>query len=101
MKEKFGILPTGEETSLYTISCGGLTAKISDYGATLVNLFVPDKDGVVADVVLGYDDCNGYRASNGAFLGATVGRNNFQYRCKITDSAGNVVYSYAVVLNVK
>ena len=75
MKEKFGILPTGEETFLYTISCGGLTAAVSDYGATLVKLLVPDRNGVLADVVLGYDDCNGYRTSNGAFLGATVGRN--------------------------
>lgn len=75
MKEKFGILPTGEETCLYTISRGGLTASVSDYGATLVNLLVPDKNGVLADVVLGYDDCNGYRTANGAFLGATVGRN--------------------------
>ena len=32
---------------------------------------------------------------------ATAARNGYQYRCKITDSAGNVVYSYAVVLNVK
>ena len=75
MKKNFGILPTGEETFLYTITGGGLTATVSDYGATLVNLLVPDKDGNIADVVLGYDDCNGYRASNGAFLGAIVGRN--------------------------
>ena len=75
MKKNFGILPTGEETFLYTISAGGITATVSDYGATLVNLFVPDKNGVVADVVLGYDDCNGYRTANGAFLGAIVGRN--------------------------
>ena len=75
MKKNFGILPTGEETFLYTISAGSITATVSDYGATLVNLFVPDKNGVVADVVLGYDDSNGYRTANGAFLGATVGRN--------------------------
>ena len=75
MKEKFGILPTGEETFLYTISCGKVTAKVTDYGATLVNLLVPDKNGNVADVVLGFDDCNGYRTGNGGFLGATVGRN--------------------------
>ena len=75
MKKNFGILPTGEETFLYTISCGKVTATVSDYGATLVNLFVPDKNGIIADVVLGYDDCNGYRTANGAFLGATVGRN--------------------------
>ena len=75
MKKNFGILPTGEEAFLYTITAGGLTASVTDYGAALVSLLVPDKDGNVADVVLGYDDCNGYRTANGAFLGATVGRN--------------------------
>ena len=75
MKETFGILPSGEGACLYTISCGGLTAAVTDYGASLVRLLVPDKAGNVADVVLGYDDCNGYRTANGAALGATVGRN--------------------------
>lgn len=75
MKENFGILPSGESASLYTISCGGITASVTDYGASLVRLLVPDRDGAVADVVLGYDDCNGYCHGNGACLGATVGRN--------------------------
>ena len=74
MKENFGILPSGEQASLYTISCGQLTAAVTDYGAALVKLFVPDKDGNTADVVLGFDDANGYHPG-GAFLGATVGRN--------------------------
>ena len=75
MREYFGTLPTGEETGLYTISCGGITACVTDYGAALVRLLVPDAMGRTADVVLGFDDCNGYRTGNGAFLGATVGRN--------------------------
>ena len=75
MKKSFGTLPSGEATFLYTISCGKLSAAVTDYGATLVSLLVPDRDGVLADVVLGYDDCNGYRTGNGACLGATVGRN--------------------------
>ena len=74
MKKNFGILPSGEEASLYTISCGSITAGISDYGATLVSLLVPDSEGHLADVVLGCDDCNGY-AVGGGCLGATVGRN--------------------------
>ena len=74
MKKTFGILPTGEEAFLYTISCGRLTATVTDYGASLVHLLVPDARGQVADVVLGYDDANGYRCSD-AFLGAIVGRN--------------------------
>jgi len=74
MKKTFGILPSGEQAYLYTISGGGLSAAVSDYGATLVKLLVPDRSGNAADVVLGYDDCNGYRTGN-ACLGATVGRN--------------------------
>ncbi len=74
MSEFFGVLPTGEEARLYTISCGQLTAKITNYGAALVQLWVPDRNGTLADVVLGYDDCNGYRQGD-AYLGATVGRN--------------------------
>ena len=75
MKESFGCLPSGEQASLYTISCGKLTATVTDFGAHLISLMVPDRDGNVADVVLGFDDANGYRTGNGAFLGATVGRN--------------------------
>ena len=74
MKKSFGILPTGEEAFLYTISCGKITATITDYGATLVNLYAPDKNGNVADVVLGCDDVNGYRTGT-CFLGCVVGRN--------------------------
>ena len=75
MKENFGILPDGTQASLYTICGGGLTATVTDYGAHLVSLFVPDRNGHIDDVVLGYDDANGYRTGNGAYLGATVGRN--------------------------
>ena len=75
MKETFGVLPSGGQAYLYTISCGGITACLTDYGAALVRLLVPDREGTLADVVLGYDDCNGYRVTNGAALGATVGRN--------------------------
>ena len=75
MTENFGILPSGETATLYTITNGHITASVTDYGATLVRLFVPDASGNPADIVLGYDDCNGYRTANGACLGATVGRN--------------------------
>lgn len=74
MKKAFGTLPSGEQAWLYTISCGKLTACISDYGATLVRLYVPDQAGNLADVVLGYEDVNGYAAGS-TYFGATVGRN--------------------------
>ena len=75
MKQSFGQLATGEEAFLYTISCGGLTATVTDFGAHLVSLLVPNRDGIAEDVVLGFDDAEGYRTGNGGFLGAIVGRN--------------------------
>lgn len=75
MTEYFGTLPSGEKATLYTITNGRISASVTDYGATLVRLMVPDTSGKPEDVVLGYDDCNGYRTANGACLGAIVGRN--------------------------
>src|SRR5262245_53765663 len=50
----------------------GLIAKLTDFGATLVELHVPDKNGVMADIVQGFDNVAGY--ANSQFAGATVGR---------------------------
>ena len=71
MKELFGMLPSGEQAYLYTITNGRITAVISDFGATIVKLFVPDRNGNLADVVLGFDDPNEYKKS-GTFFGAAV-----------------------------
>lgn len=73
MKQHFGNLPCGAEVSLYTIACGAMTAKISDYGATLVSLLVPDREGRLSDVVLGFEKPDHYTAST-CYFGATVGR---------------------------
>ena len=73
-KRPFGVLPSGEQAHLYTIRNGNLEAAITDFGATLVSLWVPDRQGNLADVVLGFDEAADYTAS-AAFLGATVGRN--------------------------
>ena len=75
MTRNFGILPDGTQTHLYTITGGGITATVTDYGANLVSVLLPDRKGGYVDGVLGYDDANGYRTSNGAYLGAVVGRN--------------------------
>ena len=55
MTKFFGTMPSGEQASLYTISCGGITASITDCGAALMALTIPDPTGVLRDVVLGYD----------------------------------------------
>lgn len=74
MSVQFGEISSGESATLYTISCGKLTARLTDCGATLVGLLVPDRDGKDADVVLGFDDASSYCRSD-ACLGATIGRN--------------------------
>lgn len=73
-KKSFGTLSDGQKTSIYTISCGNLSAEISDYGATLVRLWAPDQNGELADVILGYKDAKGYEKGD-TFQGAIVGRN--------------------------
>ena len=74
LKQEFGTLINGQKAYLYEISQGQVTARISDYGATLVQLFVPDQKGNPADILLGFDTVEGYD-HHGAFFGATVGRN--------------------------
>ena len=71
--EDYGTLPTGEVARVYTLVAGGLTARVSDFGATLLGLDVPDAHGKVADVVLGHAGLAGYAGENGACYGATVG----------------------------
>jgi len=72
----FGRRADGEPTRLLTIGRAddGLLARVSDHGATLVQLHVPAHDGQVADVVLGFGDVAGYESPHNAYLGATVGR---------------------------
>ena len=64
----------GQLTDLYTIrNKTGLVAQVTNYGAKLVTLVVPDRNGVPADVVMGYDNIDRYLTANPNF-GATVGR---------------------------
>lgn len=70
----FGMTNKGEQVTLYTIDSGKASASISDFGANLVSFIVPDKNGVMTDIVLGYDDAAGYDNDRGTYFGATVGR---------------------------
>ncbi len=73
-KEVFGVCQDGRTASLYTLSNSkGMTAKITDFGGAIVSLFVPDKNGVMTDVVLGFDTLAEYEA-NPPYLGALIGR---------------------------
>ena len=74
MKKDYGIVPGGQHATLYILQKGVMQAEVLDYGATLVRLLVPDREGQYSDVVLGYDKAWDY-AVNNSNLGATVGRN--------------------------
>ena len=70
----FGELPNGEQALLFTLRNGrGLTARITNFGATLVSLLAPDRRGCFANVLLGYDDLQSYRSGT-HYLGALIGR---------------------------
>ncbi len=72
-KRNFGKDAQGRDVTLYTLeNRNGMKAEVTDLGAILVNLYVPDKDGRLDDVVLGFDDAAGY-LNNGSFFGATIG----------------------------
>jgi aldose 1-epimerase len=70
----FGAAPDGAPVSLYTLrNKNGVEARIMTYGGIIQSLKVPDKNGKLGDVVLGYDDLNGY-ITNSPYFGALVGR---------------------------
>ncbi len=70
----FGALSDGREVTAYRISNkAGSEAVLLDYGCTLQSLLVPDRDGKLIDVVLGYDSAKEYE-ENGGFFGAGIGR---------------------------
>ncbi|PBN41854.1 aldose epimerase family protein [Sphingobium sp. D43FB] len=69
-----GTLADGTAVETITLTNGaGVSAKILTYGATLQSLSGPDKDGKIADVLLGYDDLKGY-VDHPNYFGVTVGR---------------------------
>ena len=70
----FGTMPDGRPVTCYRLTGGPKAyADILDYGGTVQALVVPDQNGAPVDVVLGYDDLDGYRSGT-CFFGATVGR---------------------------
>ena len=75
----FGTLPDGTPATLYTLTSGsGSRVRLTDYGGTIVSVEVPDRDGRLGDVVLGFGSVEGY-ASDAAleanpYFGALIGR---------------------------
>src|SRR5271170_3454880 len=71
----FGKTRDGVPVHVYTLTNpGGMEARITNYGGILVSLKTPDRNGVKADVVLGFDSVEGYVANPGPFFGALIGR---------------------------
>jgi aldose 1-epimerase len=73
-KADFGKTTDGLPVELFTLQNGrGMEAKIATYGGLVTSLKVPDKNGQLGDVVLGYDNLNGYIKSS-PYFGALIGR---------------------------
>ena len=72
--QTFGTTKEGQDVSLITLkNKNGVILSVMDYGAAIVSLIVPDKNGQPVDVVLGYPDVSSYEPDTYAF-GATIGR---------------------------
>lgn len=70
----FGRTRDGADVKILTLTnANGMSAKVTEYGATLTELWVPDRNGALTDVVLGYERLDDYVAAP-FFLGATLGR---------------------------
>ena len=75
----FGKTTDGTEVQLFTLrNSQGVTATISNFGGTLTSLLVPDKNGKLGDVILGFDNVSGYQSAafrkSNPYFGALIGR---------------------------
>ncbi|MDO4189022.1 MAG: aldose epimerase family protein [Lachnospiraceae bacterium] len=109
----FGKTKSKQDIFLYTITNeNGMQASVTNFGAILVNLFVQDSKGTLADVVLGLEKGPDYY-KNGSFFGATVGRNanriggasaqigNQVYKFPVNDGPNNLHTDFSVGMHMK
>lgn len=73
-KADFGKTPDGKQVEIYTLKSDMVEAKVMTYGARVVSVMTPDRNGKMADVVLGYNSLDGYLADGKTYFGAIVGR---------------------------
>ena len=65
----------GKPTALFTLkNKKGLIAQITNYGAIIISLYVPDRSGKLTDIVQGYETIDDYINGNGPYMGAVCGR---------------------------
>jgi aldose 1-epimerase len=73
-KKSFGTTPEGKEVTEFTLSNkSGVSLSVINYGGIITRLRVPDRKGVLEDIVLGYDSLSGY-VKDSPYFGAIVGR---------------------------
>ncbi|HOW24966.1 MAG TPA: aldose epimerase family protein [Bacteroidales bacterium] len=73
-KEDFGVLPDSTKVCLFTLTnANGGKMKVTNYGGIITSLEMPDRNGQLADIVLGYDRLDGYLRDT-PYFGAIVGR---------------------------
>ena len=73
--ENFAGEVDGKSVGLYTLTNGEITMQVTNFGARVVSLWTPDREGNYADIVLGYETLDRYVNNTGErFLGAVVGR---------------------------
>jgi aldose 1-epimerase len=73
-KAPFGTTPDGKAVDIYTLKSDLVEARIMTYGARIVSIKTPGRDGKMADVVLGYSALDGYLEDKTQYFGAIVGR---------------------------
>ncbi len=77
-KKSFGVTKAGEQATLYTMeNAAGMKVSVSDFGAVIVDIIVPDRNKNFVDVNLGYDNVSGYEGNApgyGSFLGRVANR---------------------------
>jgi aldose 1-epimerase len=70
----FGHTADGTAVPIYTLTSGKLEVRVTAYGAHLVSVKAPDRNGKMADVALGYDSLDTYLVKPNPYIGAIVGR---------------------------
>ena len=72
--DRYGMI-ANTEINQYTISnASGMVLKVINYGGTITDILVPDRDGKIENVVLGFDSLSGYLQPSNPYMGATIGR---------------------------
>jgi aldose 1-epimerase len=72
--EPFGTAPDGTPVERWTLTNGEMTVRVLTYGGVIQTLEVPDADGDVENVVLGFDDLDGYVSDDDPYFGSLIGR---------------------------